>query len=95
MGYLNYGARHVFEFDDRTLAHLQPVILAKLSRQESFAFTWTDRGHRRSIWLHPGITLSFQLAAEPSPQLNRAWLHALTKQANGSSGLRIVTEPDA
>lgn len=93
MGYLNYGARDVFEFDDRTLAHLQPVILSKLSRQESFAFTWNDGSHRRSIWLHPVLTLSFQLTADQKPEINRAWLHALTKQANSPAGLRVVQEP--
>lgn len=41
MGTLFYGDnRFAIGIDDRSLAHLQLVILAKLRRDESFSFTW-------------------------------------------------------
>ena len=38
MGQLIYASTFEARFDDRVLAHLQIVIVAKLRRQESFAF---------------------------------------------------------
>ena len=41
MGAMYYGdARYPVHFDDRTLAHLQLVILTKIPRRESFALSW-------------------------------------------------------
>ncbi len=60
MGTLHYGFErgYAIEIDDRTLAHLQFVIVAKLRRSEGFAFIWnkpTDAGSGRAVlWLAPG-----------------------------------------
>jgi hypothetical protein len=40
MGKLIYNVNTSTEIDDRALAHLQIVIIGKLRRQESFAFSW-------------------------------------------------------
>ena len=95
MGNLRYGHDRVFGFDDRTLAHLRSVILVKLQRQESFVFTWSDRDYQRSIWLHPGVSLEFEIASVEGRELNRYWIEALADLANTPSGLRLIDEPRA
>lgn len=96
MGTLHYGAPSVeFAIDDRTLAHLELVILAKLRRRESLSFAVTDddTGIRRSVWLSPSSTIRFEYDA-PMPEINRLWLQDLVDTANSSGGLRIVPEPE-
>ncbi len=61
------------EFDDRVLAHLKVVILAKVSRGESFTFSWeysaaAGSGHS-SIWIHPTIPLQFDFFGSKEPAL--------------------------
>lgn len=94
MGKLHYGAQQVFEFEDRTLAHLRSVMTAKLLRQESFLFSWDDHGKLRSIWLHPTSIVLFEFEGSEEVKLNRAWLEHLADLANTSGGLRLVPEPD-
>lgn len=85
------------DFDDRVLAHLKVVIIAKLRRGESFSFSWENTrdsgGGRSSIWLHPAIPLQFDFAGGKEPSLNRAWLEQLMQLSNTPAGLRIVPEP--
>lgn len=94
MGKLLYGSPPVdFELDDRTLAHVEVVVLAKLRRNESFAFSVSGEGNSRSsIWLNPASTLQFVYddAAQP---LNREWLEQLIDAANTPSGLKVTPEP--
>lgn len=95
MGRLTYASALVINFDDRTLAHLQVVIQAKLRRNESFYFTWIDEpvGAGRSvIWLHSSIPLCFNFVGAPT-SLNRNWLTALLATANSPAGLHITPEP--
>lgn len=96
MGQLLYGSPpERFDFDDRTLAHVEIVIIAKLRRQESFTLAMvTDGGARTSIWLHPSSVLQFtyDVAAH---EINRAWLEELVDSANTPAGLRITPEPSA
>lgn len=95
MGRLTYAATLVITFDDRTLAHLQVVIQAKLRRNESFYFTWTDEpigAGRSAIWLHCNIPLSFKFVGAPT-SLNRNWLTALLATANSPAGLHVTPEP--
>jgi hypothetical protein len=96
MGTLNYGmANNSAQFDDRTLAHLQLVVTAKLRRGEGFFFTWqhtAGNGHS-SIWIHSAIPLVFQYGTAVLPPINREWLEKLTLSANGANGLHLVAEP--
>jgi hypothetical protein len=96
MGTLNYGmANNSAQFDDRTLAHLQLVVTAKLRRGEGFFFTWqhtAGNGHS-SIWIHSAIPLTFHYGVAGSPPINREWIEKLTLSANGASGLHMLTEP--
>jgi len=98
VGKFIYGTPSItVEFDDRVLAHLQVVIMAKLRRGESFTFSWDysskQGGGHSSVWLHPAIPMQFDFAGKKDPSLNRAWLEELVRLANTPAGLRIVPEP--
>ena len=100
MGRLTYNSRMTVSFDDRTLAHLQSVISIKLQFEEGFHFTWSDDpegggggGGRNTIWIHPGIPLSFKFSGGHPPHLNQRWLELLFRTANTTTGLELVPEP--
>lgn len=97
MGHLNYDSTTTIEFDDRTLAHLQLVIGAKLRRGESFMFSWRDDPHvgdgRTTIWVHPTIPLVYKFFGGRQPAINRSWVEALMNSANSAGGLQLVPEP--
>lgn len=98
MGRLVYAEDTSVEIEDRALAHLQVVIVAKLRRQELCLFTW-DRGieagsGRSSIWLSPSTPLQFRFWGSKKPQLNRQWIDALMIAANSTDGVRLTAEPE-
>jgi hypothetical protein len=98
VGRLAYGYGNLeVEIEDRVLAHLQIVVVAKLRRNEGFMLTWTDEpavgDGRSSIWLHQSIPLYFKYDSSAQPHINREWLEALTISASSAAGLRIVEEP--
>lgn len=98
MGSLTYD-RVTVEFDDRTLAHLQIVIVQKLRRGESFLLSWRNAAEvgdgRSSAWLHPAIPLYFKFAGGQPPTINPLWLAQLTRSANSSQGLVATGEERA
>ena len=96
MGRLLYGSPPVaFELDDRTLAHVEIVVIAKLRRNESFAFSLPGKGDARtSIWVSPASDIQFEYG-QGSQEVNRAWLENLIESANSPQGLRLTPEPDA
>ena len=55
MGRFTYDSSVSADFDDRELAHLQAVIVAKIRRGERFTFTWkidiSLGGGRTSVYL--------------------------------------------
>ena len=61
MGTLHYGAPPAsYDLDDRTLAHVELVVVAKLRRNESFALTLDGKGGKRStLWINSAATLRF------------------------------------
>ncbi|MGX5681117.1 DUF7882 family protein [Schumannella luteola] len=98
MGYLLYGRpAEEIEIEDRILAHIKIVILAKLRRDESFALSFehdvADGSGRSTIWLHPSIPLQFNFLGSRQPLINRAWLETLVVAANSNDGLRLLPEP--
>ncbi|ROQ36794.1 hypothetical protein EDF46_3342 [Frondihabitans sp. PhB188] len=98
MGTLFYGDnRFAIGIDDRALAHLQLVILAKLRRNESFSFTWQKGADgdapQSTIWLHPSIPLNFDYENRLMPSISRAWIEILTAAANSNPGLALIPEP--
>ncbi|MBM7467339.1 hypothetical protein JOE67_002931 [Microbacterium esteraromaticum] len=97
MGVLKYGDSDVpIDIDDRTLAHLQAVVVAKLRRNESFTLSWrhcSGNGTGRStIWLHPAIPLLFEFDQGAPDKLNLEWLERLMHSANTSGGIRLIEE---
>jgi hypothetical protein len=98
MGQFIYGNPSVaVDFDDRVLAHLKVVVLAKVRRGESFTFSWeytaaAGSGHS-SIWIHPTIPLQFNFLGSREPRLNRVWVEELMQLANTPAGLRLTPEP--
>ena len=97
MGALLYGDRQRrFEIEDRTLAHLQLVISAKLRRRESFFFSVRDEdgtAGRVSIWMSPMVPLHFKYYGGRQPAINRRWVELLHEMANSAAGLILVEEP--
>ncbi|WP_438853987.1 DUF7882 family protein [Agromyces sp. M3QZ16-3] len=93
MGSLVYDSRQSIPMDDRTLAHLQVVVLAKLRRRESFGFTAIVDGREVSLWLGPSVALEFVYADRRRPAMNRAWVELLADVAASRDGLIIVPEP--
>ncbi|CAN5339964.1 hypothetical protein BH09ACT6_BH09ACT6_08510 [soil metagenome] len=100
MGGFSYGGSEpTVQLDDRSLAHLQIVITAKLRRHESFLLTWVnsaaDGGGRNSIWLDPSSTLYFHFSRVEPQQINREWVARLMASADSPSGLFFGAEPNA
>lgn len=97
MGKLIYDSSLTVDFDDRTLAHLQIVIGAKLRRGESFSFSWRDDPQngdgRTSIWVHSSSPVVFKFYGTRPPSINRHWVDALMVTANTATGLQLVPEP--
>jgi hypothetical protein len=96
VGILHYGSTPAsFSVDDRTLAHIELVILAKLRRRESLSLALNDEttSHRQAMWISPDVTLRFEYHG-PMPEINRTWLQELVDTANSPGGLRLVPEPD-
>lgn len=74
VGSITYDGTKV-HFDDRTLTHLQIVIVQKLNRQESFLLSWKDSKNvgdgRTAIWLSPGTPLLFKFSGSRVPAVDR------------------------
>lgn len=98
MGQLVYdGGTAEIQMEDRTLAHLQVVIITKLRRHEAFAFSWKDPASagdgRSTIWLHPNVSLRFRFSGSRAPALNGEWIAELARAGNSGQGLHVVPEP--
>ncbi len=98
MGVMLYGeARLEIELDDRTLAHLQLVMGAKLRRNEPFFLSWSDPqtvgGGRSSLWIESSVPLVFRYRSSKRHDINREWLEQLTLSANQPQGLHLMDEP--
>lgn len=86
------------EIDDRTLLHLQVVIITKLRRGERFLFRCDTDEHTRcgeSFWMSPDIPLRFAFDRPTEATLNLAWLELLAHVAATTAGLWLVPEPVA
>jgi hypothetical protein len=97
LGTFTYDRVIDIEMDDRTLSHLEIVMVNKLRRTESFAFSWkTPAIHgdgRSTVWVHPAASLLFRYAGSRQPRINRDWLKVLSDSANSSAGLQLLPEP--
>ncbi len=97
MGVLIYDGER-FDFDDRTLAHLQAVITVKLRRREPFLLTWRAqlgaREVRSSVWIDNAIPLRYEVDPAAAQPLNQAWLDGLMDLTTRASGLVVFPEPE-
>jgi hypothetical protein len=97
MGKLTYGGSSIIEIDDRALAHIRVVTMAKLRRNEPFPFTWENKSTgmpvTTTIWIHPAVPIQFDFYGKREPVLNRAWIEELVLTANTQFGLRLTAEP--
>lgn len=86
------------KLDDRTMAHLEVVIIGKLRRGESFFFTWVHEvslgSGKDSKWMHPQLDLDFRFDDHRTPEINPAWVEALMRVAYTPAGLQIVPETE-
>jgi hypothetical protein len=94
MGQLLYGSTPtVIELDDRILAHVELVTLAKFRRNESFALVIeASDGSRSTLWLSSTSNLEFRLTVGRH-EINREWLDLLIDTANSTGGMRLLPEP--
>lgn len=88
-----YNGSVTAEFDDRLLAHLEKVILAKLRRHEAFAFSFDDAEGHSTVWVERAMPIAFRYAAAVR-DINRHWLDVLMETANSGAGLAVVDEPE-
>jgi hypothetical protein len=93
MGSFHYDRCAAIEIDDRTLAHLQAVILDKLRRNESFAFDVSDEKRWVSCWLNQRTALEFRYTGNRRAALNHEWLELLADEVGMHGVLRLVPEP--
>lgn len=98
VGELRYGDSDApIKIDDRTLAHLQAVVVAKLRRHECFTVSWRHDSQsapgRSTIWVHPAIPLRFVFDDGEPEHLNLEWLQRLMQSANSTGGIQLVEEP--
>ncbi|SDH75670.1 DUF7882 family protein [Agrococcus jejuensis] len=97
MGQLVYGSTE-YEIDDRMLAHLESVVVAKYRRREGFMVSWTTPAPddaRIELWLSPGNPLQLRYAGSRSPLLSQSWVQAMMGMAGTLRGLRLVGEAQA
>ena len=96
MGSLHYGGQE-FEFDDRTLTHLQIVFSTKLRRRENFFFSWIqplERGSgRHAIWVDNGVPIHFFYSDSRNVAINREWIESMINSSGRASGLILTDEP--
>jgi hypothetical protein len=95
VGYLQYSFEQ-FNIDDRTLAHVQLVIVARLRKNEAFVLSWgVDPAHgsgRRALWIDRHIPIVFQFDGSRRIQINRRWLDAMMQRSYAVSGLELMPE---
>ncbi|MEA9983993.1 ATP-dependent DNA ligase [Subtercola vilae] len=86
------------KFDDRVLAHLRVVIVAKLRRSEPFTLQFGTESRTTAgstvVWFHPSIPLQFTFSGGREVRLNRAWIDEMMLGASSNGGLVLGSEPE-
>ena len=90
---LSYAGLDV-DFEDRTLIHLQVVIVNRFRRGQSVLLSWRDAQStgegRTSPWLSHTQPVLFHFLGSRSPAIDREWLHALQAAADSGAGLIVI-----
>lgn len=91
MGRLYYAnAGEPIVVDDRELAHVRMVSIAKLRRSEGFSLSFTSaRSGRSSLWVHAAIPLRFEFDSPELVRLDPAHVNALAQAAASAGGISI------
>lgn len=78
------------QFENRTLAPLQIVIVQKLRRGESFLLSWRNTAEsddgRSSAWISPASPMYFEFSGGPY-SINQVWLAQLILSAKPGGSL--------
>ena len=97
MGSLRYGPDQL-DFDDRTLAHLQIVIVAKLRKNESFILTGAMKSPsgcaRYAAWIDCGVPIFFRYDGSKPITINRSWLDTMMEHSYTVTGLEVMPESE-
>jgi hypothetical protein len=93
MGLLIYDRCDPIEIDDRTLAHLQVVMVDKLRRGEHFALTIHDGRRMLTSWIGPRTPMEFVYYGNRRPAVNYAWVDLLAGEAGITGALTLIPEP--
>jgi len=92
MGALLYDGARV-EFDDRTLAHLQIVIVGHIRRRESVLIGWLDAMNdgdgRTSMWINAALPVRFEFSDAHLPEIDRDWIARLNAGVANRTGLIV------
>jgi hypothetical protein len=95
VGKLTYGAiQREVAIEDRLLAHVEAVVLARLRRNNAFAIRWTDTVEdspigRRTIWIHQSTDLFFEYDTSDEIELDRGLLDQLAQAADSNAGINL------
>ena len=93
MGFLVYDDTHAVHLEDRTLAHLQIVVIDKLRRKEKFALNLVDNRSFVTMWLNACTPLMFVYEGNRQPHINVAWVELLAGEASLTGVLELLPEP--
>lgn len=85
------------EFDDRTLTHLQLVIVQRFRRGEGLMLSWVDSvgigSGRGAAWLSPFTVVQFRFDGSRLPPIDERWVRLLHEAADSGHGL-VVADVD-
>lgn len=92
MGTMHYDGATV-RFDDRTLAHLQIVLVHHLRQGRSLMLNWLDSlddgDGRSAVWIASELPVRFDFDGVHLPEIDPAWLRRLAASADQAAGLVV------
>jgi hypothetical protein len=93
MGFLVYDDTREVAMEDRTLAHLQIVMIDKLRRNEKFGLNLRGEKGLVSMWVSVYTPMMFVYEGNRHPAINHAWVELLAGEAGLTGVLEILPEP--
>jgi len=93
MGSLIYDESVILDTDDRTLMHLQAVVLGRFRREEGFVLDLLQDGQLVSVWVPQQVVLTFHYSGTRLFLLNQIWIEDMVDEVGRNGALRITPEP--
>jgi hypothetical protein len=93
MGFLIYDDSREVAIEDRTLAHVQIVMIDKLRRNEKFAVNLRSDRALVTIWVSTYTPMMFVYEGNRHPVINHAWVELLAGESGLTGVLEILPEP--